>query len=93
MYQAFSRFSGRFKGHVCSQENGAGDGLGTRLVLARTVVKDTALYSVLFFLLLHSAGFKLNSLHPCSCSVTMSFGFLMCINFGGLVYKWLFSSP
>ena len=31
MYQAFSRFSGRFKGHVCGQENGAGDGLGTRL--------------------------------------------------------------
>jgi len=24
-------FSGRFKGHVCGQENGAGDGLGTRL--------------------------------------------------------------
>ena len=22
---------GRFKGHVCGQENGAGDGLGTRL--------------------------------------------------------------
>ena len=23
--------SGRFKGHACGQENGAGDGLGTRL--------------------------------------------------------------
>jgi len=32
MYQAFSRFSGRFKGHVCGQENEAGDGLGTRLM-------------------------------------------------------------
>jgi len=32
MYQAFSRFSGRFKGHVYGQENGAGDGLGTRLL-------------------------------------------------------------
>jgi len=32
MYQAFSRFSGRFKGHVCGQENGAGDSLGTRLI-------------------------------------------------------------
>ena len=32
IYQAFSRFSGRFKGHVCGQENGAGDGLGTRLL-------------------------------------------------------------
>jgi len=31
MYQAFSRFSGQFKGHVCSQENGVGEGLGTRL--------------------------------------------------------------
>ena len=29
--QAFSCFSGRFKGHVCGQENGAGDDLGTRL--------------------------------------------------------------
>ena len=28
---AFSRFSRWFKGHVCDQENGAGDGLGTRL--------------------------------------------------------------
>ena len=26
-----SYFSGRFKGHVCGQENGAGDGLGMRL--------------------------------------------------------------
>ena len=32
MYQAFSHFSGRFKDHICSQENGAGAGLGTRLV-------------------------------------------------------------
>jgi len=31
--QAFSRFSGRFKGHLCSQESRAGDGLGTRLTL------------------------------------------------------------
>jgi len=29
LYQAFSRFSMWFKGHICSQENGAGDGLGT----------------------------------------------------------------
>ena len=29
--QTFSRFSGWFKGHVCSQENGVGDGLGMRL--------------------------------------------------------------
>ena len=31
MYQAFCRFSGWFKGHVCGQENRAADGLGTRL--------------------------------------------------------------
>ena len=29
LYQAFSRF----KGHICGQENEAGDGLGTRLGL------------------------------------------------------------
>ena len=29
---AVSRFSGRFKGHLCGQENGVGDGLGTRLL-------------------------------------------------------------
>ena len=28
---AFSCFSGWFRGHVCGQENGAGDGLGMRL--------------------------------------------------------------
>ena len=28
-------FSGRYKGHVCGQENGAGDGLGTRLQVTR----------------------------------------------------------
>jgi len=28
---AFSHFSGRFKGHICGQENKVGDGLGTRL--------------------------------------------------------------
>jgi len=38
MYQAFSHFSGQFKGHVCSQENGAGDGLGTRLPVCVHVV-------------------------------------------------------
>jgi len=31
---AFSSFAGRFKGHVCGQENGAGDGLETRLGLS-----------------------------------------------------------
>ena len=30
-YQAFSCFSGQFKGHVCGQENREGDGLGTRI--------------------------------------------------------------
>ena len=29
--QTFFRFSGWFKGHVCGQENGVGDGLGMRL--------------------------------------------------------------
>jgi len=29
--QAFSCFSGWFKGDICGQENGAGDSLGTRL--------------------------------------------------------------
>jgi len=28
---AFSHFSGRFKDHICGQENGVGDGLGRRL--------------------------------------------------------------
>jgi len=32
IYQAFSHFSGQFRGHICCQENGAGDGLGTRLL-------------------------------------------------------------
>jgi len=41
MYQAFSRLSGRFKGHVCGQENGAGDGLGTRLHSTKAVVSTT----------------------------------------------------
>jgi len=31
MDQAFARFSEGFKVYVCVQENGAGDGLGTRL--------------------------------------------------------------
>ena len=42
MYQAFSCFSGRFKGHVCGQENRAGDGLGTRLVLPYVAVVKLA---------------------------------------------------
>jgi len=42
MYQAFSRFSGRFKSHVCGQENRAGDGLGTRLVLPYVAVVKLA---------------------------------------------------
>ena len=33
LYQAFSCFSGWFKGHACSQENRAGDSLGMRLTL------------------------------------------------------------
>ena len=31
VYQTSSHFSGRFKGHVCGQDNRAGDGLGMRL--------------------------------------------------------------
>ena len=36
---AFSHFYGWFKGHVCGQENRAGDGLGTRLIMNSFVNK------------------------------------------------------
>jgi len=31
LYQAFSNFSGQLKHHICGQESGAGDGVGTKL--------------------------------------------------------------
>ena len=36
-------FSGQFKGHVCGQENGAGDGLGTRLCICQSVTQTASL--------------------------------------------------
>ena len=38
---AFSRFSGQFKGHICGQENRAGDGLGMRLESHYSVLRNT----------------------------------------------------
>jgi len=40
LYHAFSRFSGQFKCHVCSQENGVGYGLGTRLYYTTSEMKQ-----------------------------------------------------
>jgi len=59
MYQAFS---GRFKGHVCGQENGAGDGLGTRLVLF--------CYAEIFSLFCFNLHVGLSIVHPVPKSVT-----------------------
>jgi len=38
--QAFSHFSGQFKGHVCSQEKGVGDGLATVFTITCKIVKS-----------------------------------------------------